>query len=172
MDHQNFVDHYEILGVSRDATPEDMKKGYKKMSLKRHPDKNKSTDTATKAFQMVNRAYEILSNPEERRLYNIDYDQHVAWTRRGDKSKRKASNDDSDDSDDEEVRKAAARFINKRARTQYGEQERPVPETNARSCRTEEILGREYYRPKRPKLWTPYQHPDIRIVGDNVRWCW
>tara|TARA_R110002060_G_scaffold64200_2_gene73354 strand:+ start:4115 stop:4330 length:216 start_codon:yes stop_codon:yes gene_type:complete len=53
MDHQNFVDHYEILGVSRDATPEDMKKGYKKMSLKRHPDKNKSTDTATKAFQMV-----------------------------------------------------------------------------------------------------------------------
>ena len=92
---------------------------------------------------------------------------------RGDKRKRKADSDDSDESD-EEMRRAAASFMNKRARAQYEKQKASGSETNgmgkARNCRPEDRFDREYYRP-RPKLWTPYQHPDIRVVGDPGRWC-
>ncbi|PVH87641.1 DnaJ-domain-containing protein [Cadophora sp. DSE1049] len=175
MDHQTFVDHYKTLGVARDAAKDDIQKGYKKMSLKHHPDKNNNSRASTKAFQRVNEAKEILSNPEERRVYNLDYDQHIAWTLRGSKAqkskcKRKAGYDDNDESD-EELRRAATNLRNKRARDYYQEQESPVPETHGtgRSHRkTEDWFNREC-RPRRPRLWTPYQHPDIRVVGD-VGW--
>lgn len=64
--------YYELLGVERSATPEELKKAYKKKALEWHPDKNQHRiDTATKQFTLIQQAYEVLSDPHERDWYTI-----------------------------------------------------------------------------------------------------
>jgi DnaJ-class molecular chaperone len=63
-------DYYEILGVARDATPEAIKKAYRGMARKHHPDVNPGDKTAEKKFKEVQQAYDILSDPEKRALYD------------------------------------------------------------------------------------------------------
>jgi DnaJ-class molecular chaperone len=60
---------YEKLGVSKDASEEEIKKAYRKMSLKYHPDRNSEAEAQSK-FQEINEANEILSNPQKRAQYN------------------------------------------------------------------------------------------------------
>ncbi|MEA3385524.1 MAG: DnaJ C-terminal domain-containing protein [Thermodesulfobacteriota bacterium] len=62
--------YYKLLGVSKDASPEEIKKAFRKMALKYHPDKNKGDKTAEERFKKVNEAYAVLSNPEKRRQYD------------------------------------------------------------------------------------------------------
>lgn len=62
-------DYYEILGVSRNATPEQIKSAYRRLARKYHPDVNKSPDAAEK-FKEATAAYEVLSDPEKRRMYD------------------------------------------------------------------------------------------------------
>lgn len=62
--------YYEVLGVERKATDEEMKKQYKKMAMKCHPDKNPDDPNATKRFQELNEAYQTLSDPNERAWYD------------------------------------------------------------------------------------------------------
>jgi len=62
-------DYYEVLGVSRDASDGDMKKVYRKLAFKYHPDHNREDGAADK-FKEVNEAYEVLSNPEKRAAYD------------------------------------------------------------------------------------------------------
>ncbi|XP_040274142.1 dnaJ homolog subfamily B member 14 [Bufo bufo] len=62
--------YYEALGVSKDAGEEDLKKAYRKLALKFHPDKNHAPG-ATEAFKKIGNAYAVLSNPEKRRQYDI-----------------------------------------------------------------------------------------------------
>lgn len=62
-------DYYQLLGVSKSATVEEIKRAYRKQALQHHPDRNKSKDAAEK-FKEVNRAYEILSDSQKRQAYD------------------------------------------------------------------------------------------------------
>lgn len=66
------MDYYKILGVSHDATSEEIKKAYKKLALKHHPDKNQETDSAKaeERFKVIGKAYEVLSDVNERAVYD------------------------------------------------------------------------------------------------------
>jgi len=64
----NKRDYYEVLGVSRDASPDDIRKAYRALARKYHPDVNKDADAETK-FKEINEAYEILSSAEKRTRY-------------------------------------------------------------------------------------------------------
>ena len=63
-------DYYEILGVKKGATPEEIKKVYRKLALKYHPDRNSSDGDAEKKFKEINEAYQVLGNPEKRARYD------------------------------------------------------------------------------------------------------
>jgi molecular chaperone DnaJ len=63
-------DYYEVLGVSKEATKEEIKKAYRKQALKYHPDKNPGDKTAEENFKEAAEAYEVLSNDEKRARYN------------------------------------------------------------------------------------------------------
>lgn len=62
-------DFYEILGISKNATAQEIKSAYRKQALKWHPDKNKSSE-ATARFKQINKAFEVLSDPKKRELYD------------------------------------------------------------------------------------------------------
>jgi molecular chaperone DnaJ len=63
-------DYYEILGVNRDASEEDIKKSYRKLAMKFHPDRNPGNKDAEEKFKEAKEAYEILTEPEKRRAYD------------------------------------------------------------------------------------------------------
>ena len=62
--------HYEVLGVPRDADTTAVKKAHRKLALKLHPDKNHGDDTAADKFRLVQQAYEVLSDSQERKWYD------------------------------------------------------------------------------------------------------
>lgn len=63
-------DYYEVLGVGRDASEEDIKKAYRQMALKFHPDRNPGDEEAPKRFKEAAEAYEVLSDPDKRQRYD------------------------------------------------------------------------------------------------------
>jgi curved DNA-binding protein len=64
-----YKDYYEILGVSRDAKPEDIRKAYRKLAKKYHPDVNKEAGAEEK-YKEINEAYEVLKDPDKRQKYD------------------------------------------------------------------------------------------------------
>ena len=70
---QTVSDYYDILGVPRDASIEDIKKAYRKLARQLHPDVNSGAGSEER-FKEVGRAYEVLSNPERRQLYDMGGD--------------------------------------------------------------------------------------------------
>ncbi|MFP4459954.1 MAG: molecular chaperone DnaJ [Candidatus Zixiibacteriota bacterium] len=65
------VDYYEILGVERDASQDDIKRAYRKLAMKFHPDRNPDDPTAEDKFKEIAVAYEILSDPQKRQRYDM-----------------------------------------------------------------------------------------------------
>ncbi|WP_291562529.1 DnaJ C-terminal domain-containing protein [Bacteroides sp.] len=70
-----FIDYYKVLGVERNASQDDIKKAYRKMARKYHPDLNKDDPNAKDKFQEINEANEVLSDPEKRKKYD-EYGEH------------------------------------------------------------------------------------------------
>jgi curved DNA-binding protein len=66
----SFIDYYEILGISKSATAEDIKNAYRKLARKFHPDLNPNDKEANRKFQQINEANEVLSDPEKRKKYD------------------------------------------------------------------------------------------------------
>lgn len=65
-----FIDYYKILGIEKNATADDIKKAYRKMARKLHPDLNPNDKEAHRKFQQINEANEVLSDPEKRKKYD------------------------------------------------------------------------------------------------------
>jgi curved DNA-binding protein len=66
----DFIDYYQVLGVAKDASPEDIRKAYRKLARQYHPDVNADNAEAHRKFQQVNEANEVLSDPDKRRKYD------------------------------------------------------------------------------------------------------
>ena len=76
-------DYYKILGVSRNASVEEVKKAYRQQALKYHPDRNRDNPNAEEMFKKISQAYEVLKDPEKRAAY--DRYGHSAFSQGGNK---------------------------------------------------------------------------------------
>ena len=81
----DYKDYYKILGIDRKATQSDIKKAYRALAVKHHPDKNIGNKEAEERFKTINEANEVLSDPEKRKKYDEigeNWEQHERYKNR------------------------------------------------------------------------------------------
>lgn len=100
---KNTMDYYKILGLDKDCTVEDVRKAYRKLSLKVHPDKNKAPG-AEDAFKAVSKAFQCLSDAESRKRFDlVGSDEPPAYNRRAASTARSYNGFYQDDIDPDEI---------------------------------------------------------------------
>lgn len=85
-----FTDYYKILGISKKATEAEIKKAYRKLARKYHPDLNPNDKVAEKKFKEINEAHEVLSDPKNRKQYD-EYGEHWQHAEEYEKAKQQQS---------------------------------------------------------------------------------
>ncbi len=78
-----YKDYYKILGVDRNASPEEIRKAYRKLALKYHPDRNPGDKAAEERFKEINEAYQVLSDPQKRAHYDRLGQAYTSWQQGG-----------------------------------------------------------------------------------------
>jgi curved DNA-binding protein len=78
-----YKDYYKILGVERNASAEEIKKAFRKLAMKYHPDRNKGNKEAEESFKNINEANEVLSDPKKRARYDQLGNSYSQWQNRG-----------------------------------------------------------------------------------------
>ena len=78
-----YKDYYKILGVERNATEEEIKRAYRKLALKYHPDRNPGDEQAEEKFKEINEAYQVLNDAEKRARYDRLGESYSQWERAG-----------------------------------------------------------------------------------------
>ncbi len=79
----DYKDYYKILGVDRKATEDEIKRAYRKLALKYHPDRNPGDKKAEDTFKEINEAYQVLSDSTKRERYNQLGESYTRWQQRG-----------------------------------------------------------------------------------------
>jgi curved DNA-binding protein len=79
----DYKDYYQALGVNRNASAEEIKKAYRKLALKYHPDRNPDDKTSEDKFKDINEAYQVLSDPTKRQRYDQLGDSYSQWQSTG-----------------------------------------------------------------------------------------
>jgi curved DNA-binding protein len=83
MIRMEYKDYYKVLGVERKDSEDEIKRAYRKLALKYHPDRNPNDKQAEDKFKEINEAYQVLSDPEKRAHYDQLGDSFSQWQRRG-----------------------------------------------------------------------------------------
>lgn len=78
-----YKDYYQILGVGRNASAEDIRKAYRKLAMKYHPDRNPGDKQAEERFKEINEAYQVLNDPQKRAHYDRLGSAYSSWQQRG-----------------------------------------------------------------------------------------
>ena len=78
-----YKDYYKLLGVERTANEETIKRAYRKLAMKYHPDRNPGNKAAEEKFKEINEAYQVLSDPEKRTRYDQLGESYTHWQQRG-----------------------------------------------------------------------------------------
>lgn len=79
----DYKDYYKILGVERSANADEIKKAYRKLAMKFHPDRNQGNKQSEDRFKEINEAYEVLSDPKKRSHYDQLGESYSSWQRGG-----------------------------------------------------------------------------------------